>query len=153
MNDNQSIKNKIYQHLMHLMEEKIKTAHKAVDIAKESRNSETKSSAGDKHETGRAMSQIELDNAEHQLNRLVTLKNQLESIEIDQTNEKVEKGSLIKTNTGIFFISIGIGQITIQGTSYFAISLESPIGMALKHKILGEKFEFQGKEMEILELI
>ena len=41
------------------LDEKIQVALQAMKAAQESANAETKSSAGDKYETGRAMGQIE----------------------------------------------------------------------------------------------
>ena len=46
----------------------------------ESRNSETKSTAGDKHETSRAMVQREIDMLKHQLNNSISMENELDQI-------------------------------------------------------------------------
>jgi hypothetical protein len=55
------IKEEIHQTLMKQLEEQILQAKQDLSLAKESRDSDTKSSAGDKYETGREMMQREMD--------------------------------------------------------------------------------------------
>lgn len=144
-----NVKKLIYNHLLNELDEKVKTAKQAVISAKESRDSETKSSAGDKHETGRAMSQIELENSEVQLSKVVNLRIELSQIDIEKEYNRVELGSLVDTNQGIYFISIGIGKVEINDETYYAISLASPIGSHLHMKEIGDQIIFQEKEITI----
>jgi hypothetical protein len=118
----------------------------------ESRDSNTKSSAGDKHETARAMMQIELDNNENQLAKIVGTLNDLARIDISKVSAKAEFGSLIFTSQGNYFISIGFGKLDHEGTTYYAVSPKSPIGLALKNKCEGDKFNFQGREFLVEEV-
>lgn len=143
------IKLQIYNSIIQLLDKKIDSAKTAIEMAKESRDSDTKSSAGDKYETGRAMMQMELEKNEAQRSKNFTLKNELSKIDIEKENTKVEFGSLVITDLGKYFISIGIGKIEIDNDSYYAISLASPVGKQLKDKKTGDSFHFQGKEMVI----
>lgn len=142
------IKDKIIQYLHFYIDKKINAINVAINSSKESRDRDTKSSAGDKHETSRAMMQIELDQNEGQLSNLLRLKNEINQIPI-QDFKKVKTGSLVTTNEGMYFISIGIGKIEVNANTYFAISLASPIGLLLKDKIAGEIIHFQRREINI----
>ena len=62
-----TLKEKIYQHYVLLMNEKIKNMQQVLADLKESGANETKSTAGDKHETALAMLQIEQANVRAQL--------------------------------------------------------------------------------------
>lgn len=143
------IKSHIIQHLHIYLDKKIASVTSAIQSAIESRDSDTKSSAGDKHETSRAMMQIELDQNEGQLNKLIKLKNEINQLDLNQDFNLVKSGSLVTTNEGQYFISIGIGKIEVNNQDYFAISLASPIGLLLKNKKPGDKLQFQEREIEI----
>lgn len=101
------------------------------------RNSDTKSSAGDKHEVGRAMVQQELDQQEAQLAKLQALQQELARVPLDRAFDRVAFGALVSTDQGSYFIAIGLGQVALGGESCFVVSLASPIGQALKDKQVG----------------
>ena len=62
-----AIKAALVAQLLQHLEQNIAETEQAIASAKESRDNESKSSAGDKYETGRAMMQIELENNGRQL--------------------------------------------------------------------------------------
>ena len=78
-------------------------AKKSKKSFQESLDSETKSSAGDKYETGRAMVQIELEKNQAQYNKFLKLKNELKQIDPIVIKSKIEYGSIVVTNNGNFF--------------------------------------------------
>jgi transcription elongation GreA/GreB family factor len=143
------IKNSLINKLLQLLDQKIEVAVKAIESAKESRNNDTKSSAGDKYETGRAMMQLEIEKNEVQLNKALNLKKDIARIDCSKKYNKVEFGSLVSTNKENYFISIGVGKIEIDKQHYYAISLASPIGHVLQNKVIGDTFKFQNREFEI----
>ena len=102
------------------------------------RNSDTKSSAGDKHEVGRAMIQQELDQQEAQLAKLQALQQELARVPVDRAFDRVAFGALVSTDQGRYFVAIGLGQVTVGEESCFVVSLASPIGQALKDKQVGD---------------
>ena len=118
----------------------------------EAKNNETKSSAGDKHETGRAMMQLEEEKHERQLSKALQLKNLLDKIDIKKQQTNVVLGSLVTTNQASYFFSVGIGKLKLDEQTYFAISLDSPIGQVLVGKTVGETVTFRGKEIVIQEI-
>ncbi len=147
------LKNSIYQHLSKTLTPKIAALNEALVSAKESRNSDTKSSAGDKHETSRALAQIEIDKLEMQLEKTLILEKELQSIQLNKKYDKVEMGGLVITNQENYFISIGIGKIEVNDKIYYAISMNSPIGEVLKFKKVGEKISFNGREIVVEEIL
>ena len=58
---NRTIKTLLFDHCKSFLESKLHGYKKSLDLLYESLNSEIKSSAGDKHETGRALIQLEIE--------------------------------------------------------------------------------------------
>jgi len=148
-----NIKEHILIYLHQLIDEKIDFIQDSIASAKESRNNETKSSAGDKYETSRAMLQIELEKNQQQLAQNLKLKREISEIDTNKENKKVEFGSLIYTNQENYFISIGMGKIEINNQMIYSISMASPVGQVLKDKIIGDKVQFQAKSFIIEDII
>ena len=143
------IKEELIKACREYVDECIHTAEQAIQDARESANDDTKSSAGDKFETGREMMQQEIDRNRKQLEEAKKMKIALEQVEAYQSSDIVHVGSLVVTNLGSFFISISRGQIQIEGTTYFAISPVSPIGILLMRQKQGHEFQFNGKAIKI----
>lgn len=153
MNKTANLKESIFNEIIKIIDERINSANQAIASAKESRDNETKSSVGDKYETGRAMMQMELEKNRVQLNIALKLKNELEKINLNKKYDTVEFGSLVTASNGIYFISIGIGKLDVENETVFCISMASPIGKLLHSKKTGDTFKFQGKEINISEII
>ncbi len=134
-------------------------SHKAHTIDKEisdlisSRDADTKSSVGDKHETNRAKIQTEIDRLSKQKQLLVNQLDNLKSIDLTKKHKAVSFGSLVFTNQGIYFISIGIGQYTFDNNSYYVVSFASPIGHLLHNKQVGNDFLFRNKVYKVQNII
>ena len=147
------IKKQILTKLNETIDHKINDIKSSMEQVKESRDSETKSSAGDKYETGRAMAQIELDKYQDQLDMAVKMKKALTQIEPKKKGVRIEFGSLVISNQGNYFISVGLGVIEVNGEKYFAISLASPIGQLCEGKSAGDTFVFRDKTFTITEIV
>jgi len=128
----QEIKEQLYAALKKQVEQRITTARHAMQSAQESRDNETKSSVGDKHETSRAMMQIEQERNKIQLIKAMGLKKELDQININKTKTIVELGREC------------LGKIEINAEKYFAISKKSPVGKSLLGKSNGDNFKWQG---------
>jgi transcription elongation GreA/GreB family factor len=136
-----------------LLDEKIASAHQAIESAKESRDSETKSSVGDKYETGRTLMQLEVEKNRVQLHKTEILKSELLKIDLKKKFNKVEFGALVKTSQHNYFISAAIGRVEINTENFMCISMASPIGKQLHTKKIGDTFLFQGKQVEITDIL
>jgi transcription elongation GreA/GreB family factor len=129
---------------------RIDTARSAMEAAQASANTEEKSSAGDKYETGRAMAQNERDRHATQLVDAQGLRAELARIDPEQVCAVARPGALVETSGGTFFISISAGKLTADGRDYFAVSLASPIAQALAGHGAGDVVRVNGRELTIL---
>jgi hypothetical protein len=98
------------------------------------------------------MMQIELENNGRQLEKTRLAKQDLQQLNLQEPHTLVSQGSLVYTNQGIYFISIGFGKLELAEQPYYAISLASPIGQALKQAKVGDRISFQGKVLEVLRI-
>ena len=136
------IKQELLNRCLALGEQRIENARQAMSAAQEAANNESKSSAGDKYETGRAMAQIERDKAAQQLSEALALKNSVEIIALNPPSGNVLLGSLVKTDGPHFFIAISAGKVRVDDTDFFVVAPASPIGRALIGLQRGDPFTF-----------
>ena len=145
-------KKEFIEHLNYLIDEKIDALQKRFDDLNTDLASDHKSSAGDKHETGRAMIQLEQEKLSSQLSQFSQQKETISKLNAE-TTAKVQLGSVVKTSNGTFFISIGLGKVTIGNETIFCISASSPIGQLLLSKKKGDTIKFNGNSILLEELI
>ena len=110
---------------------------------------ESKSSAGDKHETGRAMLHLEMEKASQQFEAVKQMRDVLKRIRIHSVSERIKLGSLVTTDKGIYFLSISAGELITEGNSYYAVSVSSPIGACLLGRKQGSEISFGSKTIRI----
>ena len=144
------LKNILFEKCEDFVSEKEATILKSIASNKNDLFSETKSSAGDKHETGRAMLQLEMEKASQQLAIVHHMKETLQRLTIEDTTKNVKLGSLVKTTKGTYFLAVSVGQVIMGKETYFVVSTESPIGKQLLGKKIGEVIPFN--TAEILEI-
>lgn len=142
----------VYKNILKDISFKIEILTNDLASVANARDSDTKSSVGDKHETSRARLQIEIDQLNKQLFNLNKQKQIVNSINIDLRHSLIGLGSLVETSVSIFFISIGLGKIKIEGSELYAISSASPIGQLLIGKKKSDIFVFRNVKYEILEV-
>lgn len=126
-----TIKTLLHWQCLEYIENCIKNAQLALTDALQSGNTEGKSSAGDKHETTRALLQIEQEKHTKQLQEMVALKEKLMRIDPLICSEIISTGSVVVTSAGNFYIAIAAGKLLLDDVSYFAISPNSPIAIKL----------------------
>ena len=141
------LKKTLFQYCQKYVSERIAMVSGAMLAAQEAANEETKGSAGDKHETGRAMMHLEKEKNARQLVEHLKLKKVLAQINPEETHQTARLGSLIFTNTGIYYLAIPIGKVEISGGFYFIISPVSPIGKVLLNAIKGSEIRFKGRNI------
>lgn len=147
------LKEQIILHLQQLIQNKIEAIQSNQNSINESRLNETKSSAGDKYETGPAMLQQEEDKNKMQLQNALDLNEVLSKLNTEKIHDKVDLGSLVVSNLATYFFSIGLGKIEINNSTIYCISLQSPIGIALQNKKVGDKVMFQNNEIVLKEIL
>jgi len=144
-----NLKEQLYELCKLYVQKREETITTIISSAQKSLNSETKSSAGDKHETGRAMIQLEMEKAGQQLQGITQMKEILAKVDVSKENTIVHLGSLVTTNTAYYFLSISAGALVIDKKQYFAISVSSPIGRLLLGKKVNDTISFNGKSIKI----
>jgi len=143
------LKKKLFSYCEDYVNMSIKTLENALEDAQDAANSDTKGSAGDKHETGRAMMHIEKENNAKILAERLNLRKTLALINPEEKHVNIKLGSLISTSNGIFFLAIPIGKVKLE-EDFFIISPVSPIGKLLMEKKKGEEFSFNSKIVQII---
>jgi transcription elongation GreA/GreB family factor len=143
------MKSTILQYVKEYLDQRMQTSWDAMQAAQESANGESKSSAGDKYETSRAMGQIDRDMHARMYEQARQERALVERIDESIHFRKGALGAFLKTSMGDFFLSVSIGQVNIDGKNVMIISPQSPIGALLMGKEVGEKFSFRGKETTI----
>ena len=148
-----TLKQKVHQHYLLMVNDKISLLQQVLTDLKESGANETKSTAGDKHETALAMLQIEQANKREQLVQVVAQKVLLEKINPLIVAPMVVMGSLIKTDRGYLLMSVALGKAVVDEIPITALSPQSPLGqqlMGLKEKdtatINNTKYYIEGIE-------
>lgn len=118
----------------------------------EAANSETKSSAGDKYETGRAMAQGEIEKLAA---RLLSLKAELALLESQKTsqNSRISPGALAQIAGVWYYIGPALGIIQVQGQKVAFLSRQAPLAQAIWGKAEGETAPFQGKNWLIERIV
>lgn len=129
---------------------KIENFEKLIAETRASSN-DTKSSMGDKYETGREMLQQEINNLQIQLNEILKQKDFLKTV-LPKPSDKADKGAIVKTEKGLFFISVSLGEIKIENEKIICISPESPLAKAMNSKIKGEIFSLNNMNQKIVDI-
>ena len=129
---------------------KIASLQEILDDTYKSTVDDTKSSAGDKHETSIAMTQLEQEKLSTQMNEFLKQQRTLLAINPNTKHQKIMQGSLVECKQAWYYFSIGIGLITVENTAIFAINPDSPLGRLLIKKKAGESVTFNGMVTEII---
>ena len=129
-------KTAVYHLLQERLNSKIENLEHLIADARRS-NNETKSSMGDKYETSREMVQQEINKLQWQLSDYIKSREVLKSINL-KPQTKVGVSTLVQTDRGWFFISVSLGVITYKAQEVFAVSMQSPVALAMHNKTPGE---------------
>ncbi|MFD2725741.1 3-oxoacyl-ACP synthase [Hyunsoonleella rubra] len=143
------IKKQLYQQCEVFIENRLVTVQKSIEDIQNALLSETKSSAGDKHETGRAMMQLEREKAGQQLAEIQKTKNTLSKINLDNPSDTISLGSVVYTSIHNYFISISAGELMVETQTFYAISPNTPIAKLLIGKTTGDRVSFRGQEFKV----
>lgn len=142
-------KTEIHSVILFYLEERMEQGKKDFQLAKESRDSDTKSSAGDKFETGREMMQREMDKISASLDMQKSQLAQLKRIDLSENPTRVSLGSFIETDAEHYYLSVGLGKLSCAETTFYAISADSPIGELLMGKQINDTIELRGRKITL----
>lgn len=118
----------------------------------EAAENDSKSTAGDKHETARAMVQLEQERMGKQLKEAQEQAQEFQRIDFQRIVVQVAPGALVQTPQAWFLIAIPLGKVVLNGQTVFVISPQSPLGKALQGLTLHGNVSFNGVSYEILSI-
>ena len=147
--DGAALKLKVHQKCLHLALTKIDSLKSELVVLQEASNQDTKSSAGDKYETGRSMIMLEKEKLGVQLMEAYKLKKALDLIDLGKPINKVSLGALVKESNNFYYFSANFGALNIADVKVFALSTLSPIGQAMLGKTVGDTYNFRGQKFLI----
>ncbi len=147
-----SRKQQLYQHCQEQLKQRLEQLESRFADLDRALTQETKSSVGDKYETGRAMIHQERDKLLQQKAVVLQQQQQLAAITPVSETTIVRLGSVVVTSDTQFYLAIGLGKLTVDGEVYYALTGASPVGQLLLGKAAGASFEFRGKRYELLEV-
>jgi hypothetical protein len=145
-----SVKERLLKHCLAVAKKKVQLLEAEIDSAQQSTASEGKSTAGDKHETGRAMMHLELEKLQRQLAEAQVLVSDLERIDPAVGHSKAGLGALITTDKGIFVLATGLGKVEFEGTVYLVVSVKAPISIQFLGKRVGDEVRMNGLVYRVL---
>lgn len=146
------IKKVLFDYCVDYVEDSILFLEKEMNSMQKAANTEIKGSAGDKHETGRAMMHIEKEKVAKQLADRLNLRKTIAQLDLKKEHSSASLGSLINTDNGIYYLSIPIGKVEIENEIYFIVSSVSPIGRILLNCKKGDSLEFNGNTLNVIDI-
>lgn len=146
------IKQHLYEQCVRFVEHRHSLIQHQIAEIQESLSSETKSSAGDKHETGRAMLQLEREKVGQQLAEIEKLKAVLSKIDPTKSSEVIVLGSALTTSKTHYFIAISAGELQAGAHKFYAISPNTPMGLLLMGRRVGDDPTFRETQFKIEEV-
>jgi hypothetical protein len=145
-------KQKLLQVCNEYVDKRINDYKNEIQLIKESiASNDQGNSEDDDSGNGKLFNDLE-KNMEH-LNDANKTKEHLKLIKTNIDSQDAILGSIVKTDAMNFYISTSIGKIELDGDTYYAISMSSPIGQLLKNKSKNETFEFNQKKYLIKDII
>ena len=141
-----ALKLKVHQKCLYLALTKIESLKSELVGLQEASNQDTKSSAGDKYETGRSMIVLEKEKLGVQLMEAYKLKKALDLIDLGKSINKVSLGALVKESNNFYYFCANFGGLDIADVKVFALSTLSPIGQAMLGKTPGSSYTFRGTQ-------
>lgn len=132
------------------VQQRLAAARAGVAAAQEAANADTKSSAGDKYETGREMAAQERNRHATQLREAQQQLADLQKLSPELPADAVRLGAVAATTLGVFYVSIGAGRLrTAEGVEFVAVSAEAPLVRALAGLGAGGQTAFNNRQIRV----
>ncbi len=145
-------KDALVVHCRKLLERKLTDIRNELEQLQLDLTSESKSTAGDKHETGRAMIHLEVEKLAVRMQEAELMLQQWDKIDFIKQSSVVQPGTLVQTNQGLFLISVPYGRVEFSDESLYLISPGSPLGKQLEKKAVHALFEINARKYSIVKI-
>jgi hypothetical protein len=149
----QKFKEAIFEKLLALQSAKVQALANEIGANRENLSSATKSSAGDKHETGRAMLQLEQEKLGRSYAEAEKLMQLLLRVPFEKSFSQVKVGSLFTTQKGLFLLAASFGIVKHENQEVFVLGAAAPMSQIILGKSVGEEVEFRGDRICISAVI
>ncbi|WP_299152756.1 transcription elongation factor [uncultured Christiangramia sp.] len=149
----ETLKQELLEKCEHFIQQKTAALQYAMQGLKQDLENESKSSAGDKFETGREMINIEWNKISNQLQQYEQMRSVLKQINVQVDSGIAKAGSIIFTENANYFISIPAGEIIVQDTRFYAIGSKAPVAIAMLGKTENESYTFNQQSVRIEKII
>ncbi len=140
-----SLKTRLHQHLISTLQKRIAYLTDQRSQLNIDSTQSGKASAGDKHEVGIAMAQLEIEKLDQQLNNLKSQVLALKQLDPTQNATQILKGSIFEIDNNTYYCCVPFGQIELDGKKYFCLSAEAPLFEALRGKKQNQSVLFNGR--------
>jgi len=147
------IKKDLLSFISALIEKRINKSEEIINSIEESIHSETKSTAGDKHDTSRELLHQERNKAAQNLKNQLMKRKTLIQLNNFPSSVNVGFGSLLNTNQGWVFIGLSIGNIQFNEEQVLCVSPISPFAKAFEGASQGDCVEFNNTSFVIETII
>ncbi|MGB0177085.1 MAG: hypothetical protein ACPF9D_07960 [Owenweeksia sp.] len=148
-----TLKEKVIRELRDRLLAREKELEKALAELSEALLSDTKSTAGDKHETGRAMTHLEQEKLGTRLQQTRQQLQIMSRIDFSFESDTIRMGSFIKTDKGYYLLAIAFGALEVMDHTYFVLSPASPMGQLLLGSKAGKLLKYGTKELKVESVI
>ncbi len=142
-------KTAVHEYCLQLVRERIEGLELQLADLTESAANETKSTAGDKYETARAMLHIEQDQVRRQMRENRSILATLEAIDPLRSNQRIGPGSLACLNGDWYYFGASLGRQDIGGMQIIAVSMLAPLSGKLKGLGIGETASVNGRSYQV----
>jgi len=124
------------------------------DALAKSLTKETKSTAGDKHETGRAMVHLEMEQAGQRLARTEAMLSTFQRLDMDAERTTIGPGALVLVKGGGFLLGVPFGGFTDPELGKLqAISADAPLALAMAGHSAGSEVVFRERVWKIEQVL
>jgi len=118
----------ILRHLLGHVDKDLAEAKARMASLKESLGAESKSSAGDKHETGRAMIHLEQERVQDTVGRLEHMRGILvQRAAQDKAVKRVSPGALVETTGPWVLVGVPLGKVQLPNALVLCVGVEAPL--------------------------
>ena len=125
------MKMKVLEALQLHLTEAVEEGRSNLTSLQEALTSEAKSTAGDKHETGRAMIHQEMRQVNDTLQRSQSALRELTRMQkSSELPSRVASGVLVETTGPWVLMGLPLGKLDLEGTMVFGVSAEAPLAKA-----------------------
>ena len=144
-----TLKTRLHQHLFQTLESR----KSALQVQRSQLSLEStesgKGAAGDKHEVGIAMAQIEIEKLDQQIALVQQHLSALQKLDASSTHQHIMSGSLFEIDNNWYYCSVPFGQIQLEQKTFFCMSAEAPLFQVLKGMKEQQSATFNGRNWKI----